>query len=196
MILELGPGENKKIEDAVGVDLLPGQNVDVVSDAFEYLQKLPDESLEEVHAYHFLAHIADIHAFLSLVARKLRASGRLVMTVPHFTNPYQWSDPTHVHRFGLYSFAYFVEEETFWRKVPRYRVIDGIKMTRCELVFKAERPFYIRYMVGRIFTLAARRFPILAEIYESYLTRVISCYEILIEFEKKTDIDLEKNADE
>lgn len=176
--IELGCGANKRVKDAVGVDIISAEGVDVVSDALQYLKDMPDESIDEIHAYHFFAHCAELAPLLRVIALKLKTNGTLHASVPHFSNPYQWSDPTHVRVFGLYSFDYYLNSNVFKRKVPQYCNIMSLAVERCDLVFKAERPFYLRYLVGRILTSVVGINPLLAEFYEAYLTRVISCYEI------------------
>ena len=47
--------------------------------------------------------------------------GRVEVVVPHFSNPYGYSDPTHVRFFGLYTFYYFADEaDQPRRKVPAF----------------------------------------------------------------------------
>jgi hypothetical protein len=53
--------------------------------------------------------------------RVVAPGGRLEVVVPHFSNPYGYSDPTHVRFFGLYSFFYFCDAaDQPRRKVPSY----------------------------------------------------------------------------
>jgi SAM-dependent methyltransferase len=41
--------------------------------------------------------------------RVLAPGGRLLVTTPHFSCANSWTDPTHRHHLGLFSFDYFIE---------------------------------------------------------------------------------------
>jgi hypothetical protein len=58
--------------------------------------------------------VAELH-------RVTRPEGRIEIIVPHFSNPYAYSDPTHVRFFGLYSFFYYADAaDQPRRKVPSF----------------------------------------------------------------------------
>lgn len=106
-----------------GVDQVALPTADIVADLNEPFADLPDDCVEEVYTRHTLEHV---HNFLPLMAelhRLTRPGGRIEIVVPHFSNPYGYSDPTHVRQFGLYTFFYFADEEDQpRRKVPSFYV--------------------------------------------------------------------------
>ena len=59
VVLELGVGGKKRISNAIGVDILDGDGVDIVGDAIEVLKAINDSSVDQVHSFHFLEHIED-----------------------------------------------------------------------------------------------------------------------------------------
>lgn len=89
---------------------LPG--VDIQADLNEPLDLLPDGSVEAVHCRHLLEHIDRLLHLLDELHRVVRPGGEIDIRVPHFSNPYGYSDPTHVRFFGLYSFFTFPRRST------------------------------------------------------------------------------------
>jgi hypothetical protein len=66
--------------------------------------------------------------------RVTRADGRIEIVVPHFSNPYGFSDPTHVRFFGLYTFYYFADEvDQPTRKVPSFYLSERFAVTEVQI---------------------------------------------------------------
>ena len=120
--LNLGSGLRKR-EGFVGVDQVPLPGTDIVADLNEPLDELPDNSVAEVYTRHTLEHVKNLLPLMAELHRVTRPGGRIEIVVPHFSNPYGYSDPTHVRQFGLYTFFYFADEEDQpTRKVPSFYV--------------------------------------------------------------------------
>jgi SAM-dependent methyltransferase len=87
---------------------LPG--VDIAHDLESLPLPFPDESFEHVFAKDVLEHvnyvdlIRDIH-------RILRPGGILEVQVPHFTSTDNYVDPTHIKRFSIRTFDFFVKDQ-------------------------------------------------------------------------------------
>ena len=131
--IDLGCGQRKR-EGFYGVDCVEMDGVDIVADLNEPLALLPDDSVGEIYTRHVLEHVTDLLPLLAELRRVTRPDGRIEIVVPHFSNPYFYSDPTHVRFFGLYTMFYFVDaEHQPKRKVPafyshlRFRV-DSIRI--------------------------------------------------------------------
>src|ERR1035437_6155312 len=118
LTLELGCGEEKRDESAVGVDLLDLPGVDILGDALEVLRSLPDSSVDAIYSEHFMEHVSEPRLVLSEAARVLKPGGEFRAIIPHFSNPWFYSDPTHRSYFGLYTFCYWVVRTPFSRQVP------------------------------------------------------------------------------
>jgi SAM-dependent methyltransferase len=103
-----------------GLDCLDLPGVDIVADLEQPLSELPDNSVGRIYTRHTFEHVKDLVPLLRELRRVLRPDGVLEVIVPHFSNPYYYSDPTHVRFFGLYTFQYFANEEDQpkRRKVP------------------------------------------------------------------------------
>ncbi len=133
--LNLGSGATSR-EGFYNVDLVPLDNVDVVADFNRPLDALPDDSVAEVVSRHTLEHVENIVGILSELHRVVRSDGRIEIAVPHFSNPYGYSDPTHVHFFGLFSMYYFSEmEDQPPRKVPSHYAASPFVVEKVRICF-------------------------------------------------------------
>src|SRR5262249_30621074 len=84
---------------------LPG--VDVVHDLALVPLPFPDGQFEHVCAKDVLEHV-DYIPLLRELHRVLRPGGKLEIQVPHFTSAANYIDPTHVRRFSVRTFEFFV----------------------------------------------------------------------------------------
>jgi SAM-dependent methyltransferase len=118
--LDLGSGARKQ-DGYYGVDAVPVPRIDIVADLNEPLDQLPDDSVIEVQSHHTLEHVDNLVGLLRELHRLVRPDGRITVTVPHFSNPYGYSDPTHVRSFGLFTMYYFSDpEDQPTRKLPSH----------------------------------------------------------------------------
>ncbi len=177
-VLELGCGPARRHPEAVTIDALEFDGVDVVGDIFEVLATIPDGVVDAVHSYHFLEHIEPLPTIVRELARVLRPGGLLHGVVPHFSNPYFYSDYTHRQPFGLYSFSYLADDPIFRRRVPRYQVDTGLVLEDVRLGFKAPPPFYVRYALRRALGVVVNSSRLTQEWYEAGWTGWFPCYEI------------------
>lgn len=177
-ILELGCGNLKRNPDAVGIDAIDYDCVDLVGDAFEVLRLIPDNSVSGVSSEHFLEHIEDVSGLLDEIARILQPGGKLEIVVPHFSNPYYFSDLTHRSIFGLYSMSYFAISSPFRRTVPHYNRRLYFQLESVSLGFKSARPFYFRHGFKRTMQILFNVNTYMQEFYEENISSVIPCYEI------------------
>ncbi len=122
VILEIGCGPAKKYPDAIGVDILPLPGVDIVHNMENGLDFIPDNTVDEITSSHVLEHINNLEGLMKDIHRILKKGGVHKAIVPHFSNPYYYSDYTHKRFFGLYTFDYFSkkEDQALKRKVPDF----------------------------------------------------------------------------
>jgi SAM-dependent methyltransferase len=176
--LELGCGSRKRYPEAVGIDTLDYECVDIVGDIFEVLTHVPDRSVKAVYSHHFFEHVEDVQRLMDLLARVIRPGGLLQVVVPHFSNPYFYSDYTHRNFFGLYSFSYLVSDEIHRRKVPNYGRQPHFELMRAELIFKSSPPFCLRHCVKKLQQLVFNLNRFTRELYEENFCYLFPCYEI------------------
>ena len=179
LVLEFGCGYEKRHDNAIGVDARDFPCVDIVGDVFEVLADLPDCSVKAIYAYHFVEHVNDLSSLLKEIVRVCRIDGIIELSAPHFSNPFFYSDPTHKNTFGLYTFAYFFENELFRRSIPDYSRISCAKLVSVDLVFKSYRPNYFRHALKKTLSCIVNLSPWTQELYEEMGSSVFSCYEVI-----------------
>lgn len=180
VIIEIGSGP-KKISDRITVDRVDLPNVDIVADIEKGLGFLPDNSVDEIHCRSVLEHIENFENLMQEFIRVLKKDGKAYIFVPHFSNPYFYSDYTHKRFFGLYTFYYFVEPEfQLNRKVPNYYSPARIKILSLKLVFRSQ--FFISKHLKKLFGWFINRHNVLLEWYEQHLCYLVPCHGIEIVF--------------
>jgi SAM-dependent methyltransferase len=162
---------------SIGVDLRDHDCVDVVGDALEVLATLSVGTVAAIRSYHFVEHVTDVGALMAESARVLKPGGLLEIIVPHFSNPYYYSDYTHKTPFGLYSMCYFASDTLFRRRVPQYRTLP-LNLCDVTLLFKSTPPFYGRHAIKRLLGFAVNLSRYTQEMYEEGFSWLIPCYEI------------------
>jgi ubiquinone/menaquinone biosynthesis C-methylase UbiE len=185
LTLELGCGSYKRNKDAIGIDVIDYECVDIVGDAYDVLRKVPSNSVSAVYSYHFFEHVEDIGALMKELARIIKEDGSLMVVTPHFSNPYYYSDLTHKNLFGLYSFSYSSNDSFLSRKVPNYDKSINFDLCKVELIFKSPRPFYFRWGLKKLFQIIFNLNRYMLEFYEENLCYIFPCYEIKYEMIKK-----------
>lgn len=176
IVVVLGAG-TKSYPDAITIDQLSLLNIDIVADLEQGLGFFPDNSIDEIHTNSFFEHIINFDLLMLDIYRVLKPNGILDTFVPHFSNPYFYSDPTHVRFFGYYSFYYYSKSQKgLFRKVPPYYNECDFDITSIKLIFKSHFRIFSRLI--RIFGAFCNMSKIFQEFYEGHLTNVCWCYGI------------------
>lgn len=183
VVLELGCGPAKKISEAITVDMLDIEGVDIVCDLDKGFPFIDNNSVDEVHSFHFLEHVKDVNFMMEEIYRILKPGGKTAGTVPYFANPYFYSDPTHKTTFGLYTFSYFSKSHYFKRRVPTFYNDINFEIRKMELRFLS--PFFVRRNIKKIVQKIFNSTRYLKEFYEEQLCYLFPAYEIYFELEKK-----------
>lgn len=178
LILELGCGGGKRDVRAVGVDLLDLPGVDIMGDALEVLSSLPASSVDSIYSEHFMEHVPQPHSILREAERVLKPGGEFRAIIPHFSNPWFYSDPTHRSYFGLYTFCYWVAQNPFKRQVPNYETPLAFELVSARHIFKSSPPFLVRHGIKKILSCWVNLTRWTQEFYEEFLSQVMPCYEI------------------
>jgi hypothetical protein len=182
--LELGCGNRKKNPDSIGIDLLDYECVDLVGDIYEVLAEIPNEVIDEVYSSHFFEHVPDVSLLLTELARVMKKNGKVTIIVPHFSNPYFYSDVTHKSFFGLYSMSYFVVDMLLSRRVPTYQRVLNFSLVSTYFEFKSSPPFYIRHGLKKIIGFLVNFNYYTKELYEEMFCFICPCYEIRYELRR------------
>ncbi|MEZ5082127.1 MAG: methyltransferase domain-containing protein [Bacteroidales bacterium] len=183
VVVELGCGQHKHIQEAIGVDILDNENVDIIADVNQGLGFFQDNSIDLIYSSHFLEHVQDLGFVLKEIHRVLKPGGKVTGLVPHFSNPYYYSDYTHITPFGLYSFSYFSKNHYFKRKVPVFYNELDFKINSIKVIFYS--PFRFLNIFRKIYTIIFNSSLLLLEWYEAFWCKILPAHEIKFELEKK-----------
>lgn len=183
--LELGCGAKKK-QGRIGIDKADLPCVDIVADLEQGLPFMPDKCADKIHCTSILEHIENFELLMGDIVRVLKPNGAAYVFVPHFSNPYFYSDPTHRRYFGLYSFYYFVDtERQLKRKVPNFYTDIRINIISLRLEFRS--PFWFRRQIKKTAGFVFNCCPWLQEFYEENLCYLFPCYGIRLVFSPACD---------
>lgn len=110
-ILDLGCGINK-VPGAIGIDLVPNDQVDIVHDLRQFPWPLDDGTFDEIIANHFLEHCEDIISTMVEIHRiTKKETGRIRIRSPYYTSWNFYGDLTHRVPFSFRSFDHFSYED-------------------------------------------------------------------------------------
>ena len=182
LALELGCGQ-KAHPGRVGIDRLELPGVDIVADLEQGLPFLPDNSVDSVHTESFLEHVQQLDHLMGEIWRVLKPKGRLHLFVPHFSNPFFYSDYTHQRFFGLYSFEYFSKSQgRYHRRVPDFYHSFSFHTLELRLNIGTGSRNPLKWAAHWIFNIHPR----LQELYEGNFCYWVPCYGIsaVLEAEK------------
>lgn len=145
-VLNLGCGR-RRVEGAVNVDLTEETSPDVVHDLNVRPWPFPDDCFGEVLAHDVVEHLAETIETLEEIHRVCRDGARVKITVPHFSSSNAFTDPTHRHYFGRFSFGYVTggHDLSFY---SRARFVER----SCRIIF---HPTLVNKLVWRL----ANRYP-------------------------------------
>jgi SAM-dependent methyltransferase len=169
-------------EGFYAVDHLALPGVDVVADLNAPLTMFPDNSVSEIISTHVFEHIQNFQGLLEEVSRIVEPGGKIVITVPHFSNVFGFSDPTHVRFFGLYTMYYYVDQDKQpdTRKLPAFysNLRFDIKSVRIEFYTWGTRvDRYLGGFMTRFFNKSMKRL----HFYESRLAYLYPAWQIRYE---------------
>ena len=182
IIIKLGLGEKKSHPQAIGVDIIKKSSAYIVCDLNKGLSFISDNVVDKIIAHHVIEHVENLENLMKEIFRILKIQGIFEGTVPHFSNPYVYSDYTHNKFFGLYTFNYFSKKHFFKREVPLYYNDINFKIKDIKLIFRS--PFRGRNLFKRFLTFLVNKNKYFQEFYEENLIYIFPCYEIYFELEK------------
>jgi len=106
-VLELGAGRDRSVPGAVTVDRVAATGPDVVHDLDVTPWPFADSGFDFVRCKDVIEHVADVVKTLEEIHRVCRHGGQVEVVTPHYSCANSWTDPTHKHHLGYFSFDYF-----------------------------------------------------------------------------------------
>jgi hypothetical protein len=181
--LDLGSG-NKPRMGYQGIDIGGDGKKVIKKDVLIFLKTLPRGSVSHIYSRHYLEHTSSaiLVQILKEIDRVLIKKGEIQFILPHYSNPFFFSDPTHKTFFGVHTFSYFCETSCLKRHVPRYSVIKGWHLVKLRINFVPM--FKIRFFRFRLpFLSDILNFLVnlnykCLELYERYFASFFSIYEV------------------
>lgn len=166
--LNLGSGKNRAIAAAVTIDRVADTHPDIVHDLDTYPWPLVDNSFDAIYCIDVIEHLRDVVKAMEEMHRISRNGGRVHIATPHFSCANSYTDPTHLHHLGYFSFNYFTGENQwdFYTKARFKKVHSRLH-------------FYGRYK-NRHISWLANRFP---AFYEEHLTWIFPGWYMSFELE-------------
>jgi predicted SAM-dependent methyltransferase len=123
VILNLGSNRNR-IPNAIGVDTIAQEGVDVVHDLNVFPYPFDDNSVKIVHAYHVIEHLSNPLKAIEEIHRILEPDGLLYLRVPHFSSLYAWGDITHKQAFSTHAFGIFDIKGDFKKMILLFQILN------------------------------------------------------------------------
>ena len=116
--LDIGCGPNPK-EGFIGCDIIPFNDNIKVFHAGRGIWPFSNDSVDEIHASHFLEHLTNLNEqwervhFFNEAFRVLKKDAKMNLIFPHWASQRYYGDPTHKEPFSEFGFYYLDKN---WRK--------------------------------------------------------------------------------
>jgi len=150
-VLDVGCGSAKR-RGAVGLDVSPETDADIVHDLDQFPYPLEDQSFDQVVMQDVIEHLRQPVKVLEELHRVLRPRGRLHLRTPHFSSALAYGDPSHEHYFSALAIRSLAE--------PRFAHYTNVRYEVLKLTIDLWLPFRLTGVSA-----LANRFP---ELYEKY----------------------------
>jgi SAM-dependent methyltransferase len=167
-VLDVGSGRDRSLPGAVTVDRVADTGPDVVHDLDQYPWPFETSRFDTIVCKEVIEHLADVVRAMEEIHRIGRPGARVHITTPHFSCANSFTDPTHRHHLGYFSFDYFTrgKQWDFYTAV-RFRPV------------RRRLHFYGRYKNLHV-SWFANRYP---RFYEEHLTWMFPAWYLSVELE-------------
>jgi SAM-dependent methyltransferase len=105
-VLDVGCG-SAKYPGAVGIDISPDTDADIVADLNSYPWPIDDNAFDQVICQDVLEHVREPYSFMREVHRISRPGARVLIRTPHYSSVLAYGDPTHEHVFSAMALRTF-----------------------------------------------------------------------------------------
>ena len=121
-ILDVGCG-SAKTPGAVGLDISPDTDADIVHDLDRFPYPIADASFDQILLQDVLEHVSEPLRLFEELHRIARPGARVLLRTPHFSSLLAYSDPTHRHYFSALAIHSFAEPRFAHYTSARFRVV-------------------------------------------------------------------------
>jgi len=175
--INLGSGMSNK-DGFYSLDQFNINDVDILANLNNPLELLPDNSVQKIFSHHVIEHIENFIPLMEELHRVVCNGGTIEIIVPHFSNTYGFSDPTHVRFFGLYTMYYFTPEELQpkTRKVPSFYTDFKFKIKSVHIEFYKDS--ILDKIIAFVFTPIVNKNTLFQLFYERRLSGLVHASQI------------------
>lgn len=135
MKLNLACGK-RKLDGFKGVDLRPGDGVDIVCDLEQYPWPFEDNSVGEIYISHYAEHTKDLMKFMNELWRVCENEAKVTIVGPYQTSMQAWADPTHTRVLSEATWAYYNKA---WREremLDHYPITCNFEIGKAVVFFR------------------------------------------------------------
>jgi SAM-dependent methyltransferase len=121
-VLDVGCGSNKH-PGAVGIDVSPDTDADVVHDLDRLPWPVEDAAFDQILLQDVIEHLDDLYGVFGELQRVARPGARVHLRTPHFSSVLAYSDPTHRHFLSAAAIRSLAEPQFAHYSAARFRVV-------------------------------------------------------------------------
>ena len=122
-ILDVGCG-SAKTPGAVGLDVSPDTDADIVHDLDAFPYPVEDASFDQILLQDVIEHVSEPIRVFEELHRIARPGARIQLRTPHFSSVLAYGDPTHRHYFSTIAIRSLAEPRFAHYTDSRFRVVD------------------------------------------------------------------------
>jgi ubiquinone/menaquinone biosynthesis C-methylase UbiE len=115
-ILDVGCGKNKR-KGAIGIDIDPNSDADVIHDLNIFPWPFNDNEFDIILCFNVLEHIDNVPKAMEEIWRIGKNKGIVEISAPFPSSKFLYIDPTHKRAFVSKSFDFFVEGSEYYGKI-------------------------------------------------------------------------------
>ena len=154
-VLDVGCGV-AKWPGAVGLDISPETDADVVADLDTFPYPLEDDAFDQILCQDVIEHVERPIQVLEELHRIGRPGARIHLRTPHFSSLLAYSDPTHRHAFSSLGVRSLAEPRFAHYTQVRFRVVHvhldlwaPWRVLRLDRLANAHQELYEKYFAFR-----------------------------------------------
>ncbi len=122
-VLDVGCG-SAKVAGAVGLDISPDTQADIVHDLDVFPYPIEDDRFDEILAQDVIEHVRDPIRVFEEFHRICRQGAHIQLRTPHFSSVLAYGDPTHRHYFSTIAIRSLAEPRFSHYTTVRFRVVS------------------------------------------------------------------------